>query len=315
MDRQRMHELRQSVRANLGNRPHRRLDAIGMRQSVQRRLRQYAHPSTLSSSPRRMESQSPNVPAVEVDAPYPRQPNLEEAVQELTSIMRRLAPSHHGRLCLEKVFYLNSSKSKRLSVGLDLERHLQVHALIEGNNGVRVRLSSDELKELLSEQWRASVLNHMRSPRLPGTVRVLEECEFRNIVIHDGEPALKIVHHSGGRDVNIVLAEISCKTLFNIAPAILHKVHALGLDYERAMGWLYGAIRQLKQGLPCDDHTPMQSERGARDYVAMVGAQIAMADDTPHDQHNDFLMDLFFRHIEYFAKIFFGFITPSREIE
>lgn len=111
-----------------------------------------------------------------------------------------------------------------------------------------VRLTYSELLELLSEDWRNTVLIHFKCPHHPGYSRVMETCEFRCVTIRECEPGLRI-SRTDGRQSYVILGKISCKTLFDLAPAIMFKMAALKTDAELAKGWTVRVLNDMKRQL------------------------------------------------------------------
>lgn len=174
---------------------------------------------------------------------------VEDTVGELckslyAQVSRRLNPSPrvvHRKLVVVRLWDLNPSRTKRLYVGLDIERAFQVCVFFENSSGkAGVCLSADEFRELVSDsQWLKTASRHMLQPFAPPCPsRVLSHVDFRLTLVNEGDPGLRIQSHDGNFSV---IGAVTWSFLLRQAPRILDYISGLeksilAQNYVRA--WL-----------------------------------------------------------------------------
>jgi hypothetical protein len=205
---------------------------------------------------------------------------------------------------MEKTWYLNGSRSKRLSIGVDLERQLSVSAVIEGNTGIGVRLDASQLKELLSPGWMAIVLQHIKYPQSPGLVRELKNLTMSCAMIHERNGGLKIsTVDDEGKHMYVILGEVSCKLLFMYAPAILYRVNAYCDEVMRIAGWLQENLTQLRALVHIKGPTQLTMQ-GAIDIISTAATKMSAIESAASlHWETEFQFDMFYRHREFLANM------------
>lgn len=252
-------------------------------------------------------------------APSPR-PTLD-----LAQAMRRIVPTPHGKLTMEKVFYLNTSRSRRMVLGLDIERDLQPVIYIDNSSGLGVRLSAPAVRSLLSEQWCEKVRTHMRSPcGPPGHSRVCEDADFRLTLIRDLEPGMKItVATDDSLRQFIVLGSVTCIRLLSLVPAILFHLELLEQSVGRAKEWMVATL-DLVRNVAFRTMYEMKdarfgSERQTRELITNLGPKICKRDEEGLESISpsqlDFVIDLFYKYPETLARMVYDVSRESSEMD
>lgn len=237
----------------------------------------------------------------------------------MSRAMRRIVSTPHGKLTFEKMFYLNMSRSRRLVLGLDLERDLQPFGQLDNGTGLGVRLGASDLRALLSDQWCQRVRNHMRTPVAPpGASKVCENVDFRLTLIRDLEPGLKITM-AGDASLKqfIVLGQVTCQKLLNLAPAILYHLESLEKRVDAAKVMLELCLTMLQNNAykamyeTKGDET-ISNERQARELITQMGPKLCRRDEevlsttgSISDGELEFMIDLLFKYPETLARMLY----------
>lgn len=246
------------------------------------------------------------------------EPALDDQVKPevLARVLSKLTSAHatNCKWTLEKIWDLNASRSKRLTVGMDLERHLTVSAVIESNTGLGVRLSKTHLQELLSPAWMSAVMQHFKFPQTLGAFRSMDNFEMKCILIHDRDPGLRIATvDSNGRHTYVILGEISCKLLFMYAPAILCQVSVFSNDLSKVEDWLRGCLSALKSLAAVKGIKRFTSYHDAQMIVSSMAEKVSSPENATTeicDRRTEFLLDVLYRHRDLTAKILYDCIAP-----
>jgi hypothetical protein len=221
---------------------------------------------------------------------------------------RPAKPTQRPKLVFEKVFFLNPSRSKRLTIGLDLDRDLSPCAVLEGNSGAvpSVMLSDEAFTMLLSNEWRATVKRHMdKLEPLPTPTRVLpSDCHFHCISLPNNEPALKI------RTSNafIILGAVSVQTLYWLRPALATKM--LALDAGRVRSWLRYVLDDIKR----KTSHQLRDETDIKDFLEKNAEAMIKRYDLDAFQA-DFMMDLCFRYRDSFIELIYKAVIGYDEVD
>lgn len=237
--------------------------------------------------------------------------------EKLGRVLNGLAPaqSTNCKWTMEKIWDLNASRSKRLTVGMDLERQLTVSAVIESNTGLGVRLSKTHMQELLSPAWMSAVLQHFKFPQTLGASRTMDNFEMKCIIIHDRDPGLRIATvDPTGRQTYVILGEVSCRLLFMYAPAIMYQVTVFSGEVSKVEEWLRGCLSDLKSLTAVKGITTrLTSSYEAQAIVAEMAEKVSAPENAVIeicDRRTEFLLDVLYRHRELTARILYLWITP-----
>ena len=230
-----------------------------------------------------------------------------------TIFQRFKTPSINGRWLLEKTYFLNSSRSKMMTIGLDLARDLEPHVAIENTYGVGLVLTQDEINQLLDPEWRSTVDFHFKIPSNPGAVRVLKNCEFRCVMLQNGEdPGLRISKITNERSMYVLLGEITWKNLCRYRPVIDTALSWLSADSEMFRSKLPRVLMDVKQRAEAIANP--KSVRESHVAYALIDVIDGYMNERMTCKDDVFFMfDLLFRHKDSVKKVVMEHYFPSME--
>lgn len=218
---------------------------------------------------------------------------------------KRVVPTPLGKWLLEKTLYLNNSRTKRIVLGLDLERQLAAFAFIDNGGGLGVRVDAQDMRELFALDWQQKVKKHLRTPSLPGAVRVCSNSDFRLNIIRDCEPGMKISSHGeDGKHNFVVLGYVTCVRLYRLAPSILRYISHLESLQGPARQWLLDALDKLQVDTLKRGLSSLPNEKEACDILEQAGGLLC-GQDVPYDARLDFTIDLHYRYRDIFARMLY----------
>ncbi|XP_052131583.1 uncharacterized protein LOC127751677 [Frankliniella occidentalis] len=244
------------------------------------------------------------MPPITADHSLPRGSEFELITKRLRDVMP-------VRLLMEKTFALNKSRSKVLTLGLRLESRMEVCAVLSSSQGPGVRLTQSELTALLNRRWVSTVLSHFAKPSYPGKSYILDDIEFRCVSTQQTEPALRIARKNEDRLGFLLLAEISVKTLFNLADYILCYVDTLVQHSVQCEQWVVGCARELK-AISDESKILVETEREAEIVIDMYTQK--MTDCTFLDKEKEFLMDLAYFYKPYMARMVYDYVNAQKSV-
>lgn len=222
--------------------------------------------------------------------------------------MRRLVGSATAtpRWVLDKTWDLNPSRSKRLTVGLCLDRKLTICVAVENSGALGVKLTREELIELLHPRLRDIVFDHLQAPTSSGTSMTRGEVEFQCMVLRNGEPGLRL---NKGESF-VILGDVTCKALYYAAGHILHYVELLRLVQIESPKWLMRGLETLKSEAERLGLGYLDKEKDVWPVLVSVGdaysSQIPSTDVMTIE--TEFFKDMLFRHKEPMARMYIDYV-------
>ncbi|XP_034250654.1 uncharacterized protein LOC117651045 [Thrips palmi] len=148
---------------------------------------------------------------------------------DLKRATRRLLATRQGppKWVLEKAYPLNPSQSKRIVIGLCLERRLHICVAIENASGLGIKLRSGDLEHLLDRSWVDTVLQHLSEPTAYGKSMKSDGFEFKCTLLRNSEPGLRISALDEEKECYVILGAVTCKRLFELKHALKRKLNML----------------------------------------------------------------------------------------
>lgn len=246
---------------------------------------------------------------VEDDQPRGSSSKEDPFDMAVSNLMAQIpTPKHTSRVRFvsESCFDLNPSRSKRLWIGLDLERQLQISVLVENStNKLGTRLSLEEFNALLlDEGWTETVCKHMRSPlEQPRPSLVLENVEYRLITVNANapEPALSIRTLD---DLYVILGAVTWEYLLRLKPLILLKVNELqeACRENHFTKWLAHSLVHLRDKAMSLGLTPFPGDNACQTFILANFPEFLLSSPPP-DLYKYFLNEICYRHIEIYAGL------------
>lgn len=232
---------------------------------------------------------------------------------------KRVIPTPLGKWLLDKTFYLNASRTKRLVLGLDLDRQLEPYAFIDNGSGLGVRLVAEDVRELFAPDWEDKVKKHLRTPSMPGCVKINHGSDFRLNIIRDCEPGMKIATHGeDGRFNYVVLAYVSLVKLYGLGPAIIVYLAHLESLKARAKLWLLETLSKLQLLAIQRGFSSIPNEKHAADIIDSHGSELCNSSKEEsdgsfiYDDHFDFVVDLHYKYRDIVARMLYD-VCDRRE--
>lgn len=256
---------------------------------------------------------------------HPRRGTAEDEEDLFDVAVRNLlahipSPTHTSRVryLSESCFDLNASRSKRVWIGLDLERQLTISVLIENSmNKLGTRLSVDEFKALLlDERWVSTVSRHMSSPmEQPRPSVVLDHVEYRLITVNPAspEPALRI---RTSDDLYVILGAVSWNYLVRLKPLILLKLAELNemCSQKHFEKWIVHSIVYLRDKAASQGVTPFQNDKSCQTYILDNFPEFLL-NSAPPDLYKYFINEICYRHLEIFSGLLMYVLNDPSAME
>ena len=197
-----------------------------------------------------MRAESPIAPSqtAMMEAEERRAAEVESSFADLKRATRRLLATRQGspKWVLEKAYPLNHSQSKRVVIGLCLERRLHICVAIENASGLGIKMGADDLEHLLDRSWEEAVLQHLQEPNAYGKSVRRGGFEFRCTLLRNSEPGLRISALNEEKECYVILGGITCKRLFEMKYALRHKLEMLKRVSQDSDKWLLRYLEGLK---------------------------------------------------------------------
>ncbi|XP_034234740.1 uncharacterized protein LOC117641482 [Thrips palmi] len=226
--------------------------------------------------------------------------------------MRRLVagPKDPNRWVFEKTWDLNPSRSKRLTLGFDLLRKLDICTVIESPSGLGVKLSVLELQHLLTPSMRTDVFEHLDRPQAEGGVSSRAgNMEFQCVTLRNGEPGLRLAKGESF----VILGEVSCTALYYAAPAILQRLDLLDSVGELGAEWLVRSMEVMRAQARSMGQQALSREKEVYPVMTALSGKLGsvklMAPTL--DIEGEFISDMLFRHKELFARMFIDYMRSD----
>ncbi|XP_052122305.1 uncharacterized protein LOC127749183 [Frankliniella occidentalis] len=134
---------------------------------------------------------------------------------------------------LDMTVPLNASKSKKIVMGIDLDRGLLPFVSIENSQGHGVTLTFQEFEQLCCLTWRCSVAEHMENPSYTVRTKYSAFHEYR-CAIAEGKPVVQISPLHGEKGGYVYLGQNTWETLWKRA----RMFYAYMADIEARMAHL-----------------------------------------------------------------------------
>lgn len=146
----------------------------------------------------------------------------------LDSAYRRInmQPDSPCKFIVDKTRSLNRSKSKEVTVGVDVGRRMAIRATFEGANGIEVSMTGADLTKVLRETFMGRLSDHLKFPSPHVYLLRVTECEAKLVVLGEGHAGLKI-SSLGGRQNYVMLGDVSIKILMHLANHIMDYMSGL----------------------------------------------------------------------------------------
>ncbi|XP_052128663.1 uncharacterized protein LOC113214134 [Frankliniella occidentalis] len=201
--------------------------------------------------------------------------------------------STSSNLILRRVYNLNFSKSKKVTVGMDVTNQFEVHLFLENAScQLGVLLPTAVFEELVYEpEWVKRVNDFFeKSSQGSEMSKMCGGCEAKCIVLSSGNPAIKF-----GLDKNnyVMLGASTWSTLQNMKPLIISKVTELtnwaqSPDIKR---YFYYILKNLYQCAQKQGYSVFSDQMAACKYLRENLK--SFQDITPVAQPwHDFVMEL-----------------------
>lgn len=222
--------------------------------------------------------------------------------------MRRLFSTSQSqpKWVLEKIWALNASRSKQLTVGLCLERKLNVCAALESPAGLGVKLTQDELEYAVSPDFLQTLLKHLDSPNESTSLCASGAVQFQCIMTQNGEPGLRI---SKG-EAFVILGRATCKSLHQLAPAVRQRLVFLKEVYLVCAKWVVRFMEMVKAE---SGHMGEQFHRDRDVLPTLTSLGKALASNKisvyQHEIELEFVKDMIFRYPELVAKMVMDYMS------
>lgn len=227
---------------------------------------------------------------------------------DCTRAMRRLVagPQTTPKWVLDKTWDLNASRSKRITLGLCLDRKLNICIVIENTAGLGVKLTTEELQHLLSPPWRNSVLEHCANPTHPGPISAQGTMQFQCVILRNGEPGLRLCRG----ECFVILGEVTCKVLYYAAPAILQRLDLLASVWQQCGKWVVRAMESIRTEARLLGSDCLDKERDVYSVLTSLGGKLAADRQMPTmlDIEAELFSDMLFRHKEPIARMYIDYM-------
>ena len=244
---------------------------------------------------------APPTPAIASDPSRPLAISTEKIPQRDTGSLKNVMWT------MEKVFYLNHSRTKWLTVGVDLSQGLaEIYSFFHSNNNdLGVGLRFDEMKTLFTSEWQRMCLRHLSGPQLIGVSRHCGPAKFLLTTLRNLEPALKIesMCEATGRTNYVLLGEVTVRNMFRLAPAILFHMQKLDNLATCHLGdWIDETINDVVCVL--ENPRDLLDDDVAQYLISEEGFKICRGKKAVYWENRlEFVLDLCYRHHEWFAKL------------
>jgi len=164
----------------------------------------------------------------------------ESDFADMKRAMRRLLSTNQSspKWVLARTYPLNQSQSKRIMVGLCLERRLRICVSLESSSGLGIKFGAAQLEQLLDRSWIDAVLHHLEEPSASGKVVKNGEFEFRCSLLRNSEPGLRISALNEEKECFVVIGGITIKRLFDLASVLKRRLEFLRMVTNESDKWL-----------------------------------------------------------------------------
>ena len=225
--------------------------------------------------------------------------------------MRRLhaRPQSTPRWILEKTWLLNASRSKQITVGLCLDRKLNVCVAIESPTGLGLKGTQSELEHALSPLFRDVVLKHLNTPGGGNTASFTGEVQYQCILTRCGEPGLRIAKG----DAFVILGKATCKALYYLAPVILQRLAFLKETYDVCGPWVATAFDRVLAEAKELGQDLVYKEKAVLDVLTSLSQKVGNKSLWPPvvNVEVEMYFDLLFRHKDLFARMYIDYRTDD----